>query len=76
MYQGQGAGGNGAPTQPSVLQPSGVSMAMAQPRYVPPTAGIVQIPNGVPKTEQAPIPNGRVPTGQGVMTMGHSQMGL
>ena len=75
MYQGQGAG-NGSPTQPSVLQPSGVSMAMAQPRYVPPTTGIVQVPNGLPKTEQIPIPNERMPNGQPVITMGHTQMGL
>jgi len=77
LYQGQGpATGGGIPTQQSVLQPSGVTMAMAQPRYVPPTGGIIQVPSGLPMTEQAQVPNGRVPNGQGVMSMGHSQMGL
>lgn len=56
-------------------------MAMAQPRYVPPTGGIIQVPSGLPQPEQVPVPNGRVPNGQGVngqgvMSMGHSQMGL
>lgn len=80
LYQGQGAG-NGAPIQPPLSQhlpPVGsVSMAMAQPRYVPPTGGIVPVQNGLPRPEQAPVSsNGRMTNGQGVVIVGHSQLGM
>ncbi|RPB23314.1 hypothetical protein L211DRAFT_284366 [Terfezia boudieri ATCC MYA-4762] len=77
LYQGQGAG-NGASVQPPHLLPIGsVSMAMAQPRYVPPTGGIVPVQNGLPKPEQGPISsNGRMSNGQGVVIVGHPQLGM
>lgn len=78
LYQ-QGSG-NGTPAQPPLSQhlpPVGsVAMAMAQPRYVPPTGGIVQVPNGLPKAEQPPISNGRMTNGQGVVIVGHPQLGI
>lgn len=78
LYQGQGSG-SGAPVQPALsyhLPPVGsVSMAMAQPRYVPPTGGIVPVQNGLPKPEQAPISsNGRMTNGQSVVIVGHPQL--
>ena len=80
LYQGQGAG-NGVSTQPPLSQhlpPIGsVSMAMAQPRYVPPTGGIVPVQNGLPKPEQVPVSStGRMTNGQGVVIVGHPQLGM
>lgn len=82
LYQGQGAG-NGATVQLPLSQrlpPVGsASMAMAQPRYVPPTGGIVPVQNGLPKPTQAPISSngsGRMSNGQGVVIVGHPHLGM
>lgn len=81
LYQGQGIG-NGPSTQPPpprsqhIPPVNGVSMAMAQPRYVPPTGGIVQMSNGMQQNEQGQLPNGRMGHPQGVIVVGHPQMGL
>lgn len=79
LYQGQGAG-NATPSQPPITQHippvSGVSMAMAQPRYVPPTGGIVQAPNGMSRPEQGSLSNGRITNGQGVVIVGHPHVGM
>jgi hypothetical protein len=80
LYQGQGAG-NDATAQPPLSQrlppATSASMAMAQPRYVPPTSGIVPVQNGLPMPAQAPISsNGRMTNAQGVVIVGHPHLGM
>ncbi|KAF8473380.1 hypothetical protein BDZ91DRAFT_652091 [Kalaharituber pfeilii] len=73
LYQGQ-LPVNGLPSQPPaqhIPSVNGVSMAMAQPRYVPPTGTIVQGSNGMPKSDQGQIASGRMGNPQGVAIMGH-----